>query len=298
MAKVIKRQPGHKKKVVKKKATPKKTNPKRRGGIAGRIEPIGFDDDDGICINLYGRSGTGKTTLWATFPKPILVAVCSGLKKPGELRSINTAQNRKDIKQFVIKKTDDVRQLVDYMQETRTFATVVLDHASALQDMTIKEIMGMAELPVQGSWGMATQQDWGQCAMQMKGMLRALLSLDCNRVIIAQERDFNTDTETDLLMPFVASALTPSVAGWLAPACDYVCQTFMRPKTVEKTVRVGRKNIVKKSRVPGKIEYCLRTGPHDVFTTKFRMPNGSGLPEVLVDPTYAKIRKLIQAGGQ
>ncbi len=275
------------------KQTPRKKRKAKSGSVIDRIAPIGFEDNVGIKINLYGRSGTGKTTLWSTFPKPILAIVCSGGSRPGELRSINTPENRKTIKQVTIKTTDEIRELIDYQNKSEKFATVVVDHATGLQDLTLKEILGMDELPAQGSWGMAKQQEWGQCALQMKEVFRALLSLDCHVVIVAQEREFNTDADEDFLIPFVASALTPSVAGWLNPACDYICRTFIQQKTKEVITKIKKKEIRTIKRIKG-VDYCLMTAPHEVFTTKFRLPKGTKLPGAIIDPSFDKINKLIQ----
>jgi len=261
-------------------------------GVLGKIKPIGFDNDDGIKMNLYGRSGTGKTTLWATFPKPILAIVCSGGNKPGELRSIDTPEYRKTVEQLQIASSTEISEIVDYQSEEGKYATIVLDHASGLQDLILKEILGIDELPAQLGWGVAKQQDWGQCALKMKENLRALLSLSCNVIVVAQEREFNTDNENELIMPFVASALTPSVVGWLNPACDYLCQTFIQQKTKEVKTKIGKKTVISRKNVKG-VDYCLRTAPHDVFTTKFRLPKGLELPEFIVDPSYDKIMALI-----
>lgn len=269
-----------------------------------RIAPIGFDGDDGIHINIYGRSGTGKTVFWATFPKPILAIVCSGSNKPGELRSINTLGYRKTIKQVAVEKTEEIFELIDYQSNEEKFATVVLDHASGLQDLKIKEILGLEDIPlalykVAGkgeSWSLVSRQQYGQVAIEMKECLRALLSLSCNVVIVAQEREFNTESDDDLLMPFVGSALTPSITGWLNPACDYICQTFIRPKMINSMTKVGKKEIPTTKKGKG-VEYCLRTAPDPVFTTKFRLPRGTELPDVIVDPNFDKIQKLITQGG-
>lgn len=250
-----------------------------------------------IRMNLYGRSGTGKTTLWSTFPKPIQVLLCSGTDTPGELRSINTAENRKVISPVVIRESSQIKEeLTKKHSSGEDFATRVLDHATGLQHLNLKEILGLEEIPAQLSWGLATQQEWGQCALQMKELLRSFLSLTCITVVVAQEREFNIDSESDLIMPFVASALTPSVTGWLNPACDCICQTFIRQKTETKEIKIGKKK-VKTTQQVGGVEYCLRTGPHGVYTTKLRMPRGKvELPEVIVDPSYAKIKKLIDQG--
>ena len=139
---------------------------------------------------------------------------------------------------------------------------------------------------------MAKQQDWGQAALQMKELLRALLGLACNVVIVAQERNFSEESQSDLIAPFVGSALMPSVTGWLNPACDYVCQTYIRQRTEERTIKVGDKSVKRLERVKG-VDYCLRTAPDATYASKFRVPRGTDLPECIVDPSYDKIMELI-----
>jgi hypothetical protein len=272
------------------------TKPKRRTGSAiDRIEEIDEGLDTGLKTNFYGRSGTGKTTLWSTFPKPILALICSGGNKPGELRSINTVENRKVIKRLVLEKSSDIDEAVEYLKngEGQKYKTAVLDHATGLQDIILKEVLGLVDIPVQLAWGTASQQQWGTIGIQMKERLRMLLGLSQNVVIVAQEREFDASSESSLLMPYVGSALSPSVTGWLNPAVDYICQTYIRKTMVTKQVKVLGKTTTMQT--PGKgVEYCLRTAPDPVFTTKFRVPKGQPLPEEIVDPSYDKIIKLIK----
>ena len=281
---------------INRQTTRKPPTQRLKESVIDRIAPIGFSPDDGIRILLYGRSGTGKTTLWATFPGPILAVVCSGGQRPGELRSVDTSEYRKKISQVALESTTEFGQLIEHARESDRFSTVVLDHASGLQDLTLKEILGLDRLPAQKGWGMATQQQYGQSSLMCKETFRDLLSLECNVVIIAQERTFGDDNNTsELLAPTVGAALTPSVTGWLGPACDYVCNTYIRPKMEQTRTKVGDKEIIGQKRGKG-VEYCLRVEPHDVYMTKFRVPKGSvGLRDI-VDPTFAKIQKLIQGG--
>lgn len=273
---------------------------KKGGGVLSRITPMGFDDNDGIKINLYGRSGTGKTTLWSSFPGKILAVVCSGGSNPGELRSIDTAANRKKIDQVVIKESSEIRQIIDFIKENpETYKTVVLDHATGLQDTILKEVLELDELPAQRSWGMAKQQDWQQCGMQVKEILRAFLSLRQNVVIIAQERDFKKEDMDDMILPTIASNLMPTVTGWLNPAVDYICQTYIRQRTKEVVNKINGKEIKKNVAVAGKVDFCLRIGPDPVFTIKFRMPKGANQDAgIIVDPSYDKIMKIIKGGNE
>lgn len=269
--------------------------------VLSGIKPIGFEDGDGIKCLFYGRSGTGKTTLASTFPAPILWLVCSGGNRSGELRSIDTTENRKNIDSLTIERSADLKEVIEYLNGSESkYQTVVLDHATGLQDLILKEILGLEELPAQKGWGMATQQNYGQCTLQSKEILRSLVNLSINVVIVAQERESNIDGGSELITPTVGAGLTPSLAGWLNASVEYICQTFIRQKMEKKlstlTNNKGEKRTVESvAKVKG-VEYCLRTAPDPIYTTKFRIPKNSHLPEVLVDPSYEKIMELIRGG--
>lgn len=252
-----------------------------------------WDLIDRLLISLWGESGTGKTTFWATMPGEITVAICSGGSHPGELRSINTPEYRKKISPVVI---DTVADFEAWLAKVGNYATAVLDHATGFADLVLKELLGLEEIPAQKGWGLASQQQYGQQSLQLKTYLRTLLSSPCNVVIVSQERMFkgrDDGVDPEIVRPTMGPALTPSVCGWLLPACDYVVQTFKRPRMVKSTAEIGGKKIVTEARGKG-VEYCLRTGPHDTFMTKFRVPKGTPLPECIVDPTYDKMMALIR----
>lgn len=259
-------------------------------GVAG-LESA-WPDEEGIKMLLYGASGTGKTTLWATFPGPILVAICSGGNRSGELKSVDTPELRKKITPVKIATVNDIVTFIN----AKGFATKVLDHASGFQDLVLKEELGIEEIPVHKSWGLATQQQYGAVAIRCKEIFRSLLSSMENIIIVAQERTFGGREDgvaSELIQPTVGAALMPSLTGWLNPACDYVVQMFKRPRMIEKKVTIGKSSTRLLERGKG-VEYCLRTEPHDVFMTKFRMPKGKPLPDVIVDPTYEKIVQIIK----
>lgn len=266
---------------------------KKTGSILDRIEPLYFDEDEGISLAVYGKSGTGKTTFIGTFPGKLLWILCSGGQNPGELRSLNTSENRKRIEKFVPQSVDEVAQIIEHQAETDEYSGIVIDHLTGFQDLVMGEILGK-RVPEQKAWGLATQQQYAQCTLTCKEVLRPLLDLRCHRIMIAQERDFNKeDSSNDLIMPTVGAALSPSLTGWLNYVCDYVCQTYIRQKKVSKKVTINGKEKTTLEATRG-VEFCLRTAPDPIYMTKFRKPKGKEMPDVIVDPSYDKLMEVIR----
>jgi len=275
----------------KRKQVTRITNRQRKtGGIRDKIRNVG-ENNYGLRVNFYGRGKTGKTTLACDFPKPLLLIGTMGTLEDGTL-SISD----QDVDFFPLQSVNELDELIDVTIEEQ-YKTVVLDTGGGLQDMILKEHLNLSELPVQKTWGMAKQSDWQIVGMQAKERLSQLLRLSMsdsiNVVIIAHERSFtDSDNDDGSIAPTVGSALSPSVASWLNGACDYVCQTFVREETTTKSIKLNGKETTQKI-ATGKAEYCLRIGPHPVYLTGFRKPKTREIPDVIVDPTYEKIRSLI-----
>jgi hypothetical protein len=270
------------------------TGPTPRSSVIDRIRPIGFDEDDGLKVLVFGESGSGKTTFWSTFPKPILSVVVSGGSKPGEARSIDTPENRKVISAIPLEHTDEIMDLILYAAQSKRFKTIVLDHATGFQDKSLAQITGRP-VPEQKTWGTASQQQYGQCTSQCKELWRDMLSLPINVVFVAQQRVFkggDGETETDAIAPTVGANLMPQLGGWLNCAVDYIVNTYKRNKTVKRMIGIGKQQIEQTTTLK-EIEYCLRTGPDATITTKFRVPKGHFLPDTVVDPTYEKLCQII-----
>lgn len=284
---------GAPKKVVKKGTTVVAKKPKE-ASVWDMIEDVTLEEG-GLKVSIYGRSGTGKTRLMATFPKPMLII--------GSERGFKSIHNVTGLQKIVLRSSDQLVDLIAGLREQRPskfgepFASVGLDTATMLQDLVLKEILGLDELPEQKSWGMATQQDYGVCSAQVKEYLRHLLDLadntDMHVAISAQERNFNEGKAGEVLDPSMGPALTPALTSWLNPACDYIVETFIREQYGEITTKVAGKSVTQRKKT-GKVEFCIRTAPDPIYTTKFRVGVGCPLPSVIIDPTFDKIMKVIK----
>ncbi len=284
------------KKTVKKKTTTKRKNVKRKPpvkeSVVDRIVNVSDTLTDRLSFLIYGKSGSGKTTLACTFPKPLLLL--------GAEKGTKSVHDVKEVDFVQINESGELTELIQHVIDGQKYQTVVLDTASILQEIITREVLEVDELPAQGSWGMASREKWGQIALQTKERLRALINLAerddvCDVVITAQEREFNNEGDSEIIAPYVGAALAPSVTNWLNPACDYIAQTVLRPQMKETVVTVGKKKIRKKVKT-GKTVFSLRVSPDEVYTTKFRLPKGTKLPDFLDDATYPAIRALIKGG--
>lgn len=268
----------------------------KTGSVWDRTEPV-HEIVRGVTMALYGGSGKGKTRFACTATKPLHLI--------GSEDGTQSIATDKGIDFLKLNSSEEIRDLEQGYRDGRSskcmpgtpYATVVLDTGTMLQDLVLREILGIDKIPEQKGWGNATQQQYGQCTAQCKEYFRALLdlaSIGMNVIIICQERNFTEGKDSEILTPSIGSALTPSLAGWLHPACDYVAQMYVRRAKVEKIVKIGNKTLKQVVDDPKKVDFCLRTEVHEVYATKFRLPRGRELPQCLVDPTFPKVLDLIR----
>lgn len=271
---------------------PSKSAPKGTG-IASHIGGIKLDDI-GLHIVIYGQSATGKTSLMSTFPKPLFTMVCGGAGETRSIVGIEGIDTIVDAKGMPspLNSIDEFDSLMAYIEGEGKdhYKTFALDHATAFQDLALKKVLRIDEAPAQLQWGTATQSQWGEIGIIVKERLRRLLKLRANVVIIAQEREFNTDSSSELLVPYVNTGLSPSVTGWLSTEVDYAVQTYKAQVDEPVVSEVGGKKLTMYKKAT---RYFARTGPHPVYFSKFRVQRGLKVPDSIVDPTYAKILQIV-----
>lgn len=238
---------------------------------------------------LYGRSGTGKTTLAASWPKPILYL---DIKDEG-------TDSIADVEGIDVKEIEDVEDMDEVLfwliRNPKKYKTVVLDTLSQLQEMSVDEVARELKKKVvkgkrAGDFGTLTKQDWGKVSSRLKSWIVDFRDLPMEVVFIAQDRTFNfgddESSEDEVLAPEVGPRLMPSVASVLNAAVSTIGNTFIRVRTIKKTID-GKKRAVEKK------EYCLRLGPSPLYVTKVRKPKSISAPDFIVDPTYEDIQDVI-----
>lgn len=276
--------------------------PKSKGSVWDRVIDVADNTDNGLKVNLFGRNGSGKTTLACSFPKPLLLL--------GFEDGTKSVRRVDGVKFFRVWNTEDIREISRGVVE-QGFKTVVLDTATSLQDLVLKEIMNLDDIPVQLAWGTVTQKEYQARAEKTKELMRLFIDLadrnPVNVVILAQEKDHTPKKEEgtstnsnyeDMLTPMIASSLGRSTCDWLQENVDYICQTFTRMETVVKVKTVGEgklKKEVKRVEETGRKEFCLRMDrAHPVFGAKIRADRQTDVPSVLTWPTYERFMAALE----
>lgn len=252
----------------------KKKNTTDYSGIVDRI--VGVSETIGAITALfYGRSGTGKTTVSATFPKPILLL---DVKEQGNDSIADYSDD--EIKVLPIETAEDFEQAYWYLKSgEHPFKTVVIDTVTQKQEVFMESVLE------ESNNDFATKKDWGTVSGLMKTWIinfRDLSEDGLNVVFLAQERvhdsESEEDTEEGQLDPSVGPRLMPSVAAILNASVKVIGHTFIR--------EVVKRNL---DSIDRKTYYCLRIGPHPYYITKIRKPKDTKCPEYIVDPSYDKI---------
>lgn len=272
----------------------KKRPTKKKGDPSDRIINIGDLERDFLRMCIYGLSSSGKTRLAGTFYPlgKMLYLVCSS-NKLGEVKSIRGVEKNKgaDVEIAEIQNPDDIHFFGEYAVDNG-FKTVVLDHLTGFCDLVLADILKIKKLPEQKSWGMAKRDHYATQGLRVKTYLRDLFDQDLHVIITAQEREFTKDEDEDIIMPYVSVGASPSIAGWVCPAVDYMCHTYKAKETKVQTKKVGKREVTK-TVTTDKIKHYLKVGPDPVYITKFRVPYGVELPDSIVDPSYESMKHLL-----
>ncbi len=236
---------------------------------------------------IYGRAGTGKTTLAATFPGPTLLL---DVRDKGT-DSISDCDHV-DIRD--VETWDDFEITYWYLRNsTHKYKTVVIDTMTQVQNMLVEEftIEKGKSAEKAGDWGTLTKKDWGEIVSRIKIWIMNFRDLPMDVVFLAQDRAFNVDDEEDEseVTPEIGPRLSPSVRATINAAVAIIGNTYIRQrirrKKNKKTKKITEEEIT---------EYCLRIGPSAIYDTKVRKPKGIVPPDFLVDPTYEDFIELIK----
>jgi phage nucleotide-binding protein len=275
---------------MKPKKSSVRTPSKKTGGIEDNIRPV-QDVERTASYAIYGRAGSGKTTLASSFPKPLLLL---DIRDKGT----DSIADVKGVDVLEIDELEDIEDIYYYLRENpKKYKTVVFDTVTEMQKIVMKHVVlsksknkRKVDEDRVGDWGTMARKDWGDVAGIMNKWIADFRDLPMEVVFLAQEKVRNEDGDEgddNQLVPEVGPAVMPSIATTLNAAVNVIGNMFIRMK--RSSVVKGAKKSVKEEPV-----YCLRVGPNPIYTTKLRKPKSAEAPPYVEDPTYKDIIDLVK----
>jgi phage nucleotide-binding protein len=237
---------------------------------------------------IYGKSGSGKTTFAATFPKPILLL---DVRDQGT----DSIADHDDIDMVEIDSWERFEEAYYYLKANpKKYKTVVMDTITQLQQVCLEYVISDKKKDTTrvGDWGSMTKRDWGTASGLMKDWIINLRNLPMEVVFLAQERISATDEDEvddsdNAISPEVGPHVMKSVAIALNAAVSVIANTFVRLRRFKKDIK-GKK--VSKE----EIQYCLRVGPGPYYLTKLRKPKDVPPPAFIEDASYSDVIDVIK----
>lgn len=301
--------------------------PLLNGSILARAVPVASTPRAPVKLLIYGGNRTGKTTLACQAAKPLLIISCEPAMSGGYesvrlvpgidvLKFGNQEQMRNGEAHF--SSTAEFTIMAHELAKGSKYKTVVIDSASSLQDIILMELMNLPAVPDQLNWGTVGGDIYRNRSEKCKEHLRPYLNLKMDTIILAKEKDHNPPKEekinerTGKVQPdmrpkflrglqqesFIASDLGGATTGWLQDACDGVVRLFVEEE-MEKTELVLNKGKPNQSisvnwKPTGKYIRYLRMQYHPNYAAGVRSPHPELVPEVMENPTFAKILKVLR----
>lgn len=286
------------------------------GSILAQAVPVSSIETEYIKICIYGQNRVGKTTLacgriekgkyieGSGFPKPLLLVSFEPAETGG---GANSVRKIPDVHFLHIKSTAEANKLAGELQTDTHFKTHVLDGAANWERMHLQDVLGVDVLTEQlgrNAHGGITREHYTDRTERMKNQLRLFLNLKAHTVLLCREKDHQPPK--DQFKPrmmrgfepesFFASDLSGGTVGWMHDAFDYIARLYMERevRVEETTTKMNGRDVVNRTEVEtGRIVRRLRTIYHPNYAAGFRSCDPDTVPEWIDDPTYQKIKDVI-----
>ena len=221
---------------------------------------------------IWGKSGSGKTHMLSTFPKPILY-LQYGDDGTGTIEDVD------GIDVIVI---EDQRHLEGLLEEARLdekYATVAIDTFSLFVNEWIDENAVRKNKRV-------TQQMWGDLKTDTEKLIKMAKTLSRFKTVVLTCHESTDVIEgmEDEIMPDVRPSVSKGARTYLESMANFGIHTTVIEKEVTKND--GTSDTV--------VKHAAHIAPNPYYWTKLQKPASVKVPKMVVNPTYDKIIKLMK----
>lgn len=222
---------------------------------------------------LYGKSGSGKTKVAATFPKPMLYA------QIGDDGS-NTIARVPGVKGVHLNTPADLKTLAEELLKDKHYVTVVADTFSLfVQEWKDQNVIRKKKR--------MTQQSWGDLATDSEEIIKLMHKLAQKKIVVltCHEAMDTIDGMEDEITPDIRPSVSKGVRTYLEGMANYGIHTTKLLKEVTKG------NTTKEV-----VRYAADIGPNPYYWTKLQIDPSIKVPKRIVNPTYDKFMQIINSG--
>ena len=221
---------------------------------------------------LWGKSGTGKTHFIATLPKPLLYI------QIGDDGS-NTIADVDGIKAIRAENIDRLKQIGEELKNDKTFASVAVDTFSMLTNVWIDTNATQKKKHM-------TQQMWGDLKVETEGLIKLFHEVAMSHIVALSCHEATDTIEgmDDEVIPDFAPNTSKGSRIYLQGMANYGLH-FTKVKKVTTDKETGEEKEI--------VKYAAHLGANPYYWTKFQISDTIKVPNMMVNPSYDKIIKII-----
>lgn len=242
-------------------------------GILDRAVPISELGQSNLWV-IYGKSGSGKTNLLASFPKPLLYL------QIGDDGS-NTIGDTEGIDALPVSSVKELQQALQEARLDEHYKTIAVDTFSLLvnewtDENAVKKNKRM------------TQQMWGDLKTDTEELIKSAHILAKSKIVVltCHEATDTIEGYEDEITPDVRPSVSRGARTYLESMANFGIHTAVNQK--EKDMPDGSTKIVP--------VHIAHIGSNPYYWVKTQKPASITLPEAIINPTYSKIKKLLKEG--
>lgn len=237
----------------------------------GKAKPIQDLPKSNLWV-IYGKSGSGKTHVLSTFPKPMLYL------RVGDDGSSTISDDEEGIYAIEVANIQMLKEIALELRDDREYATIAVDTFS----MVVNEWTD--ENAVQKDKKM-TLQMWGELKTDQEELVKLfhMLASTRNVVLTCHEATDTIQGYEDELTPDIRPSLSKGARTYLEGMANYGIHTTV----------IERDRIKNDGTIQTKMSFAAHLASSPYYWVKTQKPAHVRLPKLVINPSYDKIMNLM-----
>lgn len=231
-------------------------------------------------VVIYGKSSTGKTTLAATFPKPLLYV---RIKDDG----VNSISNVEGVDIIEADTVNDIFLVSQEIIKATKYQTVLFDTFSFITEMWKEE-----QLSIKGS-AKGNKLSVDRMSQPMWGDLQTVTNATINNLAKASKDKWVIVTGHQVVevLEGLEDELTPDGRIAINKASRNHLEGLANIGL--HTTRVKKETMAADGSTATKVKYAVDIGPNVTYWTKVQTTKDIKIPKRIINPTFDKIMEVI-----